>query len=57
MSEFETTDSDCLVWENGLCWLITVVDGRERCNYLGEIGSVDAVRDFCESRGIRFLAV
>ena len=51
MPELKTTDSDCLVWENGLCWLATVVDGREQCNYLGEIGAVDEVRAFCESHG------
>jgi len=54
MPECEMTDSDCLVWENGLCWFLTVVDGRERCNYLGDVGSVDEVRAFCESHGIRF---
>lgn len=57
MPELKTTDSDCLVWENGLCWLATVVDGREQCNYLGEIGAVDEVRAFCESHGIRLLVM
>jgi len=57
MSAYETTESDCLVWENGFCWLIVVVDGREQCNYLGEIGVVDEVRAFCESHGIRFVVM
>jgi hypothetical protein len=52
MPELEINDSDCLVWENGLCWLLTVVDGREQCNYLGAIGSLDEVEVFCVSRGI-----
>lgn len=54
MPECVTTDSDCLVWQNGLCWFLTAVDGREQCNYLGAIGSVDEVRGFCESHGIEF---
>jgi len=52
MPALETTDSCCVIWDNGLCWLLTVIDGREQCNYLGEIGSVDEVRAFCESHEI-----
>jgi hypothetical protein len=55
MPEYETSDSDCLVWENGLCWLVTEVEGREQCDFLGAIGSKDEVRAFCESHEIRFL--
>jgi hypothetical protein len=57
MPECEMNDRDCLVWKNGLCWLLTVVDGREQCNYLGYTGSVDEVRAFCESHGISFLVM
>lgn len=57
MPACEMTESDCLVWENGFCWLLTMIDGRERCNYLGEIGPVDEVRAFCESHEISFLVM
>lgn len=57
MCKFETSEQACLVWVNGECWLLTAVEGREQCSYLGEIGSVGAVRTFCESHEIEFVII
>jgi hypothetical protein len=54
MINCENSEWACLVWENGLCWLLTECDDREHCNYLGAVGSVDEVKSFCASHGIEF---
>lgn len=49
----DNTNSVIIYTDNG-CWFQQTIGGLKRSSYLGNIGTADEVREFCEGKRIGF---